>query len=175
VVLGPPPCWPRTETAHHYPWRYFRGGRGGNAWSYDALITYFVWLLRPADVYVTNLAKCFFGDAKTQTSEVFATCARHHFVRELEMFKPNVVLSFTKRVRTSRDLLDLGIPPESSIKVVLPALHPAARGLSGSAEAKLATFHDGVMAGEVVLRDLGLEVESISTLWSQHVALFTPR
>jgi hypothetical protein len=62
------PSWPSEENAHHYLRRYF--GRGPKSWSYEGIISYFIYLFRPSKAYITNHAKCHFGQ-KGQIKQVF--------------------------------------------------------------------------------------------------------
>lgn len=96
------PSWPTGETAHHFLRRYFRAD---GQWSYDGIVAYFLWLFRPAQAYITNHAKCNFG-VRSQPEEIFETCSRVHLSWEIELFRPDILLSFTSRIRTTGDLLE---------------------------------------------------------------------
>ncbi len=156
--LGEHPRWPVHETAHLFLRRYL--GRGPKAWSYDGFIAYFLALLRPAAAYVTNVAKCYFSE---QIESVYDTCVRKHLVREVAMFSPNVILSFTAKL-TDAHIARLGLPPSCA---VLRLYHPAARGRV-SAGSKVQSFVDEVHLNAERLRRLGISPKDLTTAWREH-------
>lgn len=156
--LGQHPRWPVPETAHLFLRRYL--GRGPRAWSYDGFIAYFLHLLRPADAYVTNVAKCYFSE---QTESVYDTCVRRHLAREVALFAPNVILSFTGKL-TDAHVAQLGLPRSCA---VLRLYHPAARGRV-SADSKVQSFVDEVGINADRLCQLGLDPTDLTAAWLEH-------
>ncbi len=156
--LGEHPRWPVAETAHLFLRRYL--GRGPKAWSYDGFIAYFLALLRPADAYVTNVAKCYFSE---QTASVYDTCVRRHLAREVAVFSPNVILSFTAKL-TDAHIAQLALPQSCA---VLRLYHPAARGRV-SASRKVQSFVDEVDVNAVLLGRLGINPKDLTTAWLEH-------
>jgi len=153
------PCWPTEDTAHHYLRRYFTN----HSWSYDGLVTYFLYLFRPSDAYVTNLAKCHLG-GRHQPSEVFSTCASKHLRHEGELFEPTVVVSFTSGLR------DLGqwdqlIGGRHRPQAVLNLYHPAAQK---SPAEKIRRFESSVCRNREVLEVSRCDVLGVLSRWKRH-------
>lgn len=156
--LGERPRWPVPETAHLFLRRYL--GRGPRAWSYDGFIAYFLYLLRPTDAYVTNVAKCYFSD---QTESVYDTCVKKHLAREVALFAPNVILSFTGKLSDAH-VAQLGLPPSCA---VLRLYHPAARGRV-SAGCKMQSLVGEVNVNADRLRRIGLDPKDLTAAWLEH-------
>lgn len=149
------PCWPGDNTAFLYLRRYL--GHGPKSWSYDGIIAYFLYLLRPSDAYVTNIAKCHFD---SQTEGVFDTCIRAHLAREVMLFIPNVVLSFTGRLTAQRrSVAGLGSTP------VLDLYHPASRV---STQSKIDRFLHEVDRNSEQLTLLGHDPTELKDTWQRH-------
>ncbi|KAF0246453.1 MAG: hypothetical protein FD180_717 [Planctomycetota bacterium] len=149
------PRWPDEETAPEFLRRYFRASPW--KWSYDGMIAFFLWLLRPADAYVTNVAKCYF---KGQGSDVFETCADAHLAREFELFGPDLVLSFTSEFNTERFRR---VSASRSI-ALLQLYHPAAWGHVKPAH-KIERLLGEVKRNQRSLASLGIDVEELSSEW----------
>lgn len=157
------PTWPTEETAHLFLRRYFGVGPGGRAWAYDGFISFFLWFLQPADAYIANVAKCFFGNERSQPHDVFVTCARHHLRREVEAFEPNLVLSFTALVGTPDDLSAL-TGATARPRAVLRVIHPAA---PMSAARKHEALSGRLRANRSGLSDLGYDVDALTAAWTR--------
>ncbi len=152
---SPVPCWPTSSSAHLYLRNYL--GRSG--WSYDAIVAYFLHLFRPEDAYISNLAKCFPGQGR----DVFHTCMARHLAREMELFAPTLVVSFTWRLRERAQLQPLMragcLSPE-----VLGFLHPRARGGPGAKIARVrAELESKTQAVEAAGRSVGETLKAWET------------
>jgi hypothetical protein len=156
IRKGGGPRWPTPSTAHLYLRRYL--GRGPRSWSYDGFIAYFLYLLRPADAYITNAAKCYFA---SQTERVFDRCVESHLIREVKFFKPNLLLSFTSKLTDER----LRQAALSSQAVVLRLPHPASRV---TAPEKRKRFTEALREHRNELRSLRYDPERLIEAWSRH-------
>jgi hypothetical protein len=114
------PRWPTPETAPSYLWRYLTT-RG--PWPYDGLIAYLLYLLRPIDATITNLALCHFGPA--QGRSVHVRCLRTQMGAQAAVLAPNLVIWFTAKVRDDRLLRDAATSLRGIPMITIP--HPAAR------------------------------------------------
>jgi hypothetical protein len=153
------PRWPDEETAHYYLRRYLSSG---GSWSYDGFLAYFIWLLRPEQAAVTDLAMCHFGEA--QTSDVYSRCSETRLSRQIELIAPNMIVSFTSR------LSDRFISDHLSQLVGLPRLsllHPAARG---GREPHSRRFLEQLDWNRGKLEPLGLDVDRITDRWRLDVS-----
>jgi hypothetical protein len=156
------PRWPTETTAPHFLRSYLT--RRKDWWSYDAFIAYFLHLFAPTEAYVTNLAKCHFGDA--QSGRVFATCARRHLTRELAILRPDLVLSFTSKIKTVGALHQ---PAGASGQILLSLLHPAARG--ENAETKRKRMYDALHEHRHALEIRGVNVTALIERWNRDAML----
>jgi hypothetical protein len=145
------PCWPTDATAHHYLRRYLQS-RG--VWSYEGIIAYFLHLFRPGTAYITNLAKCHFGE--NQNGKVFRTCKLAHFRDECRAFSPNLVLSFTRKMK------NLGGLPMRPDTAFLSLLHPARNSMTR----KRRRFEDATEGAAIALGTLGYEPDYIRGQWN---------
>ena len=153
------PRWPDADTAHHYLRRYLSSG---GSWSYDGFLAYFIWLLRPEQAAVTDLAMCHFGDL--QGPGVYARCAETRLSRQIELIAPNMVVSFTSALN------DRFISDHLSSLVGLPRLtllHPAAHG---GREPHSRRFLEQLAWNRSELETLSLEVDRIADRWRLDVS-----
>lgn len=118
-------CWPTEETAHHYLHRYYRKRKG----FLDGVIAYFLYLLRPSQAYVTNLAKCHLG-RRPQASAIFGNCATKHLKRRSK---------FSSRMRYYR-LLPSSRTLTISLSSVTPMIRRRCVRLSGVRHLSCARF-----------------------------------
>ncbi len=153
------PCWPTTETAPRYLARYL----GANhSWSYDGMLAWFLWWLRPADAYITNVAKC----CAMGKGEVFRRCARTHLSRELAAFGPDLVVSFTSLVQDRHVLASRTEATVPEDQVVLSLYHPSVRSRQQKTERLVAQ----VEAQRLGLERLGYDVDDLLSRWAADVA-----
>lgn len=153
------PCWPSGHTAHLYLRRYF----SGDSWSYDGFIAYFISLFRPGGAYITNLAKCHFG-GHARVDEVYAACMQRHLSRELDVFRPTVMLTFSRRFDAGA-LAELVGNNEREPKAVLRVYHPAARKISP--RQKIRRFESAIAENRTALETLGCDVTDILDQWKR--------
>jgi hypothetical protein len=153
------PCWPDPKTAHHYLRRYLSSG---GSWSYDGFLAYFIWLFRPRDAGVTDLAMCHFG--RSQGPDVYACCAETKLSRLIELLSPNMVVSFTS-VLNDRFVAD-HVPALAGLPR-LSLLHPAARG---GREPHSRRFLEQLAANRTELEPLALDVDAIAMRWKANAA-----
>ena len=153
------PRWPDAGTAHHYLRRYLSSG---GSWSYDGFLAYFMWLLRPEQAAVTDVAMCHFGDL--QGPGVYARCAETRLSRQIELIAPNMIISFTSAL-SDRFISDhlpslVGLPR-------LTLLHPAARG---GREPHSRRFLEQLAWNRSKLESLSLDVDRIDDRWRLDVS-----
>jgi hypothetical protein len=142
-----------------YLHRYLRPG----SWSYNGIVAYFLYLFRPSDAYITNLAKCHFG-GRSQANEVYDTCARLHLRRESEIFRPTLVVSFTARLRQLSRWNEL-VAGSHTPNAVLSLYHPAAQVRP---QDKIRRFVNSARHCREVLERLGCGVGAVLEGWSRH-------
>lgn len=154
------PVWPTHENAHHYLRRYFHAPP--EQWSYDAIFAYFFYLFRPEQGYITNLAKCYFREDLRQ--KAYKICSQRHLKREIELFQPTLVLSFTSAVRNLHDLrARCGLPELETVVLQIP--HPAARcGRARRKDRVAEAIKDQAQA----LEELGYNADKLATEWACH-------
>jgi hypothetical protein len=157
------PKWPSEENAHHYLTRYFKGG----PWSFDAFIAYFLYLFRPESAYITNLAKCDFGK-EGQTDDVYKTCSENFLRREIEDVAPNVVLSFTSKVQSQKDLFKWCRYSLGEIEAVLGFYNPGYQRWT-TPERTRGKFDDEMQTNGRALERLGCDVANLRETWHRHV------
>ena len=151
------PQWPNERTAPAFLRRYLAGA---GSWSYDGFLAYFLYLMRPAAALVTDLAKCHFG--QQQSAEVFRRCAATHLETEVQLLKPNLVLSFTSRFRDPKIRERV---PSLRTSTVLTLFHPAARP---KRKARTKRLMEEVAASEAALAHLGYDVPALKARWKSH-------
>lgn len=155
------PRWPTPATAHSYLRRYLTAA---GAWSYDGFLAYFLYLLRPADAVITNLALCHFGPA--QGPSVFARCLRTHMGTQATILAPNLVISFTAKLRDRR-LMRENLPSLDQVPtIILP--HPAAHV---DRWGRRDQFLSELERMRTHLDSLGIDVGSLAHRWTADVAL----
>lgn len=146
--------WPTEGNAYHFLRRYFRSD---GQWSYDGIVTYFLWLFRPAQAYITNHAKCNFG-VWPQPKGVFETCGRTHLSREIELFQPDILLSFTFRIAAAADLRRwCGLHKQDLAVLRLP--HPA------TDTDKVGKVLEALVSDANALDSLGYDLSSLLDMW----------
>jgi hypothetical protein len=153
------PCWPTSATAPFYLRRYLTAA---GAWSYDGFLTYFLYLLRPTDAAITNLALCHFGRA--QSRSVFVRCLRTHMPTQAAMLVPNLVIAFTALLRDGR-LLRESVPALRQVPVVILP-HPAAHV---DRWARRDQFLRELERVRPDLEALGIDVGSLAHRWTADV------
>jgi hypothetical protein len=153
------PCWPTSATAPFYLRRYLTAA---GAWSYDGFLTYFLYLLRPTDAAITDLALCHFGPA--QGPSIFVRCVRIHMGTQAEVMAPNVIISFTARLRDRRLLWD-NVPSLRHVPLLVLA-HPAAHK---NRWARRDQFLSELERARPELEPLGIDVESLAHRWTADV------
>ena len=154
------PVWPCEETASAFLRTYLRSKH----WCYDAFLAYLLWMLAPQDAYITNVAKCHFGDHMAPKATI-KTCAAKRLPTELRLFAPTVVLSLTSKVQSARQLSLL-----TGHDVATPFIrgdHPRARG---GVAAKVSRLSDSLVANRASLEAVGVRPEEIRRRWLRDCA-----
>jgi hypothetical protein len=149
------PLWPTEQTAPEYARRYLLGG----GWSYDGFLAYLMFRLRPEDAYVTNLAKCFLGKA----SDSYRTCAAAHLARGIDLFAPNLVVSFTSLIQSASDLKRYCGPISGPDPAVLYLYHFAAYRKYDKSDG----FRRAGTSASPAMRDLGIDPQALVTAWKR--------
>lgn len=152
TAIAPTPQWPTPETAHLFLKKYLRGG----SWSYDGIIALFLYLFRPEDAYITNLAKCYFID--NQDDAVYDNCAQAHLSREFKLFEPNLVISFTSKLTSEKRRAKQFNPPHAFLRFSHPASH-------GGGMPRSSKFRSELTSNRENLARLSLDVDSILSKW----------
>ncbi len=153
------PQWPTAATAHHFLRRYL-SSRG--AWSYDGFLAYFIYLFRPSEAGVTDLAKCHFGS--DQGRSIYERCAKTHLAFEVDALKPNLIISFTSWLN-NRSLVQGHVPAIASIPK-LTLFHPAARENRAARESR---FLEEVRNAGAALQGLGINAGALAATWRADV------
>ncbi len=152
------PHWPTSETAHLFLRRYLSSG---GAWSYDGFLAYFLYLFRPTDALVTDLAKCHFGD--DQDGRVYKRCASVHLGIEVSTLKPNLVISFTSLL--TKRLLEKHVPSLNEVPR-LTLFHPAARP---GREPRRDRFLSELWHAQPDIERLGFDLRALADQWTADV------
>jgi len=111
--------------------------------------------------YVTNQAKCHFGE-RIQSDAIFETCSRRHLVRELSLFSPSLILSFTFRFSKPTDTARWCGPDVPKVPIILRAPHPAARQ---TGQEKREAFARILRTHERQLSTYGYDVDILLERW----------
>jgi hypothetical protein len=113
---------------------------------------------------------------KASASERYIRQLCHEALKEeIEIFKPDAVLSFTSFVKNADNLLEFCYADDSEAlreakrrpPFVLRAFHPAARG-KHTAGKKYKLFEDSLNSNRSSLKSKGADVDELVKRWKQH-------
>ncbi len=125
---------------------------------------YFLYLFRPADAVITNLALCHFGPA--QGPSVFARCLRTHMASQAAASDPNLVISFTAKLRDRRLVRENASRLDGVPTMILP--HPAAHIDRWGRRDQLLRELERLRSH---LESTGTDVDGLARTWTTDVAL----